>query len=180
MCCHRVSSQLWAVNFDTSTCQPTKISDSWRLGSVSSVLFFNTKGYNPLWANNYAHTHTYEQIDTFFQSVPSLEPSPAWRGQTSKRGWRLCRWPRARSSLIQGRSLWSQTWQTLTVSFRPVHDRTSQRLHRGRVLLHFTHLYCFPKTTTWWQAGETTNLSSFCPQTDCLEIKQKNNGGYSP
>lgn len=64
-----------------------------------------------------------------------------------------------------------QTWQTSTVWFSPVHVRISHRHHRGRVLLYFTHSYCFPKTTTWWQAGETTNPSSFCPQTDCLEIK---------
>lgn len=44
-------------------------------------------------------------------------------------------------------------------------------LHSVRLVHYFTHFYCFPKTTTWWQAGETTNPSSFCPQTDCLGIK---------
>lgn len=80
-------------------------------------------------------------------------------------------------SINQGSSLWVRA-MTLPSNKHPLFDsalrpsfRTSHRHHRGRVLLYFTHSYCFPKTTTWWQAGETTNPSSFCPQTDCLGIK---------
>lgn len=81
-------------------------------------------------------------------------------------------WPVERKP---GRLLWAghnaRSWQTSTVWFSPACVRISHRHHKGRVLLYFTHLFCFPKTTTWWQAEETTNPSPFCPQTDCLRIK---------
>lgn len=55
-------------------------------------------------------------------------------------------------------------WPTVWLKLRHI---TSWH-RRGRVLFDFTHIDCFPKTTTWWQSGQTTNSSWFHFQTDWL------------
>ncbi len=62
-----------------------RFSDERRLDFAFSVLFFNQRLQLPL-GNNYTHTERERRAHTFVQSVPSLECSPMWRGQTLQRG----------------------------------------------------------------------------------------------